>query len=288
MLGKGCREVIVDAQIHPYAANTPDRPWVVAEPGGAHLPEVTGEQMIAAMDAVGVDAGIIVSPVLVYGFDSSYAETVYQQYPDRFRLVTPVKPISSRTEQRLEQWAATPGAVGIRIPFETGSDVAADHPGLLQTVAAGIAHDLTINMQCWERLDIVDLLASRFPEGRFVLDHLGMVQPIAPPVPTDPFHELDQVLDLAKYPNVTVKVTGAGTVSHEPYPYKDLWDPVGRIIDSYGIERCMWGSDWTRATPFLTYEQGVSAFRDDWPISESEKAALLGENAVRVYAWDKF
>jgi predicted TIM-barrel fold metal-dependent hydrolase len=83
-------------------------------------------------------------------------------------------------------------------------------------------------------------------------------------------------------------VSGAWTVSHRPFPIEDLWEPVGRVLDAFGVERCMWGTDWTRATRFLTYAQGLSAFRDHWPMSETDKAAFLGGTALRIYTWDKF
>src|SRR5215472_8441552 len=51
---------------------------------------------------------------------------------------------------------------------------------------------------------------------------------------------------LAAYPNVRVKISGACTLAREAFPYDDIWDPVLRIIDAFGIDRCMWGTDWTR------------------------------------------
>jgi L-fuconolactonase len=52
-----------------------------------------------------------------------------------------------------------------------------------------------------------------------------------------------------------VKISGACTLSHEPFPYDDIWEPIGRIIDAFGIERCMWGTDWTRAAAVVNYER---------------------------------
>jgi len=65
-----------------------------------------------------------------------------------------------------------------------------------------------------------------------------------------------------------------------------LWEPIGRIIEGFGVDRCMWGTDWTRTTNFLTYEEGVEAFRQHWPMTPSERASLLGETALRIYKWD--
>jgi predicted TIM-barrel fold metal-dependent hydrolase len=90
---------------------------------------------------------------------------------------------------------------------------------------------------------------------------------------------------LAVHDNVAVKITGACTLSHEPFPYNDIWDPLRRIFDAFGINRCMWGTDWTRAVSLLTYEQGIEAFRVTNRLSDSERAALLGETLRRIYGW---
>jgi len=90
---------------------------------------------------------------------------------------------------------------------------------------------------------------------------------------------------LAPHNNVTVKISGACTLSHEPFPYKDIWDPLCRIFDAFGFGRCMWGTDWTRAVGMLTYEQGVEAFRVSDRLSENDRAALMGETLQRIYNW---
>jgi predicted TIM-barrel fold metal-dependent hydrolase len=79
----------IDAQVHAYERNHPGRPWVGTLTGPA---EVTGTQMVAAMDAVGVDGAILVSPFSMYRYDASYAKQVYAAHPDRFGLVKPVDP----------------------------------------------------------------------------------------------------------------------------------------------------------------------------------------------------
>jgi predicted TIM-barrel fold metal-dependent hydrolase len=57
------------------------------------------------------------------------------------------------------------------------------------------------------------------------------------------------------------------------------------MIDAFGIDRCLWGTDWTRAVNLLTFKQGVDAFRATNRISESDKARLMGANAARLYGW---
>ena len=93
------------------------------------------------------------------------------------------------------------------------------------------------------------------------------------------------MLALAAHPNIAIKISGACTLSHEPFPYPDIWEPLGRIFDAFGLDRCLWGTDWTRAVELLTYEQGVEAFRVTDRLSDSDRAALMGETLARVYSW---
>jgi predicted TIM-barrel fold metal-dependent hydrolase len=128
-------------------------------------------------------------------------------------------------------------------------------------------------------------LAARHPDTQLVIDHLGLQQPFEPPPPAQPFADLPKVLALAAQPNVAIKISGACTLSHEPFPYPDIWDPLGRIFDAFGLDRCLWGTDWTRAVALLTYEQGVEAFRVADRLSDSDRATLMGGALTRIYKW---
>src|ERR1700730_178142 len=59
----------IDVQVHAYEGNHPARPWVGHIAGPA---SVSGDEMVAAMDAVGVDGAILVSPFSLYRYDASY------------------------------------------------------------------------------------------------------------------------------------------------------------------------------------------------------------------------
>jgi predicted TIM-barrel fold metal-dependent hydrolase len=272
----------IDAQVHAYERNHPGRPWanVLAGP-----PEVTGEQMVAAMDAVGVDGAILISPFTLYRYDASYALEVHAAYPDRFALVKPVDPSDPGVAETIAEWAATPGAVGVRIMLNR--DVSPDpaDPGINRVLAAAARHGLPANLLAWGRLEQLDELAARHPDTQLVLDHLGLQQPFAPPPPPQPFADLPAVLALAARPNLAIKITGACTLSHEPFPYGDIWGPLGRIFDAFGLERCLWGTDWTRAVALLTYEQGVEAFKASDRLSDSERTTLMGGALTRIYRW---
>ena len=273
---------VIDAQVHAYERNHPGRPWAGVLHGP---PEVTGEEMVAAMDAVGVDGAILVSAFTMYRFDASYAVAVRNAHPGRFALVKPVDTADPAVAEVIADWAATEGAVAIRIMMNKDLTEDPADPGINRVLAAAAKHGLPVNLLCWGRLAQVDALAGRHPDTRLVIDHLGLEQPFEPPVPADPFGALPQLLALARHRNIAVKITGACTLSRQGFPYADIWDPVARILDAFGVGRCMWGTDWTRAVAFLTYAQGVDAFRTAERLSATDRAALMGGTLQEIYGW---
>ena len=272
----------LDAQVHAYERNRPGRPWKAVLHGP---PEVTGKDMVAAMDAVGVDGAVLVSPFTMYGYDASYALQVHAEHPGRFALIKPVDPADPAVAETIADWAKTKGAVAIRIMLNRGMPADAADPGLNRVLAAAARHALPVNLLCWGRLEQAAGMAARNPGTIIVVDHLGLQQPFEPPAPSEPFGELPNVLKLAAYDNVRIKISGACTLSHQPFPYPDIWDPLGRIFDAFGINRCLWGTDWTRAVALLTYSQGVEAFRVTGRLSDSDRAALMGGTLQQVYKW---
>jgi L-fuconolactonase len=60
---------------------------------------------------------------------------------------------------------------------------------------------------------------------------------------------------------------------------------VLRIIDAFGIDRCMWGTDWTRTSGMLTYEQAVAPFRNTGRLSDNDRSELMGGTLQKVYRW---
>jgi L-fuconolactonase len=247
--------------------------------------EVTGDQMVAAMDAVGVDGAVLVSPFSMYRYDASYALEVYRAHPSRFGLVKPVDPTDPAVADTIADWAGTKGAIGIRVFLRDNVSTDPADPAINRVLAVAAQHSLPVNLACTGRLDQAAGLAGRNPNTRVVIDHLGLSQPHEPPAPANPFADLPKLLALAPHANVAVKTSGACTLSHEPYPYKDIWDPLGRIFDAFGFARCMWGTDWTRAVGMLTYKQGVEAFRVTDRLSDNDRALLMGETLQRIYNW---
>jgi predicted TIM-barrel fold metal-dependent hydrolase len=152
-------------------------------------------------------------------------------------------------------------------------------------LATAAQQALPVNLMCTGRLEQVAQMAARHPNTQLVIDHLGLAQPFEPPAPAEPFADLPQLLALAGHANVAVKISGACTLSHAPFPYPDIWEPLAHIFDAFGLDRCLWGTDWTRAVKLLTYREGVEAFRVTERLSDSDRATLMGETLARIYKW---
>jgi len=272
----------IDVQVHCYERNHPGRPWHAVLTGP---PEVTGEDMIKAMNSVGVDGALLISVHTMYRWDASYAVSVRKAHPDKFALIKPVDPNDPKVTGTIAEWAKMDGTVAIRIMMndEVSKDPA--DPGVNRVLSEAAKHDLPVNLLCWERLEQVGELAKRHPNTQIVIDHIGLQQPMAPPPPAQPWAALPRLLALAPHKNIAVKISGGCTLSHEKFPYKDIRAPLGRIFDAFGLDRCMWGTDWTRAIKLLTYKEGVDAFRaSDW-LSASDRETLMGGTLSKVYGW---
>ena len=273
---------VIDAQVHCYERNHPGRPWAAVLAGP---PEVTGPDMIKAMDEVGVDAALLVSVYTMYRWDESYAVGVQKAYPGRFGVIKPVNANDPKVAETITDWAKKDGTVACRIMFTPEISTDAADPGINRVLSTAGKNDLPVNLMARGRLEQVAELAKRNPDTTLVIDHLGLEQPFVPPAPKEPWKELPKLLALARHPNVVVKITGACTLSHEKFPYKDIREPLGRIFDAFTLDRCMWGTDWTRAVNLITYKDGVDSFRaKDW-LSDSDRARLMGGSLEKIYGW---
>ena len=119
-------------------------------------------------------------------YDASYAVEVQRAYPDRFAIVKPVNPDDPAVTDIIAEWKKTPGAVGIRIMMTKEANRAPDDPGLGRICRAAARYDLPVNVLFWANVDAGTALIDGHLETRFIIDHLGILQPRVPPAPPQP------------------------------------------------------------------------------------------------------
>ena len=274
----------IDAQVHAYERNHPGRPWVAALHGP---PEVTGDQMVAAMDAVGVDGAMLVSPFSLYRYDASYALEVHAQAP------RPVRPgQAGRSERpgggRDDRRVGGHGRRGRRAHHAERDVVSTDpaDPGLNRVLAAA-ARALAAGQPAGLGPAGSGRRAGRAQPGHAAGDR--------------PSRAAAAVRAAAARRALRRPAEGAGagraaatSRSRSPAPARcrtsrsrtrTSGTRSARIFDAFGLDRCLWGTDWTRAVALLTYEQGVEAFRVTDRLSDSDRATLMGGALTRVYNW---
>lgn len=91
---------------------------------------------------------------------------------------------------------------------------------------------------------------------------------------------------LAKYPNVSVKLSAAPLFLSEPYPFRDVTPHIHRLFDAYGPRRCYWGTDVTNSFVKATYRQRVTHFTEELNfLSEEDKDWIMGSAILARLAW---
>ena len=279
--------MIIDSQVHAYEANTVKRPWDTIP----NWPkQVTGDQMVEAMDSLDIEGAILVSPFSLYGYDASYAVEVRTKHPKRFGLVKPVDPMDPQVGEIITAWKATPGAVGVRIMMTRArisprQRMGNDRPNFDLVCREARRNDLPVNLLCWDNLEAAFEVIDRHPETRFIVDHLGILQPMTKPFHRNQWAALPRVLELANRQNAVIKVSGVCTLSGEGCPFSDIWEPLARVFDAWGIDRCLWGSDWTRTFALVNYEEAVKPFCKTDRLTKSEVAELMGGACAKAYGW---
>src|SRR5262249_35747302 len=122
-------------------------------------------------------------------------------------------------------------------------------------------------------------IAERHPQLTLIIDHMGLnssrrANRITESIPA----AIDQAVALARYPNVSVKFSGAVGNSLEPYPFRDMTGYLQRLFDAYGPQRCHWGTDITNSLAKASYRQRVTHFTEDLSfLSESGERQGLGD-----------
>jgi len=97
---------------------------------------------------------------------------------------------------------------------------------------------------------------------------------------------IDQAVLLAKYPNVSVKLSAAPNYSTEAYPFRDFTPHIRRLFDAYGPQRCYWGTDITNGFAKATYKQRITHFTEELTfLSEQDKDWIMGRAILARLGW---
>lgn len=276
--------LIIDAQIHLWEPDRPDRPW----PEGAipNIPDpMTAERFLKMMDEAGVDRAVI-APPWVAGFNPAYALECAARYPLQFGITGRYDLDDPASAEALPTWLNRPGMLGIRVGLPAASAPRWRDSGAWDTLLTGAErYGIPISLFTPNGLGGVEGDVQRHPKLKLIVDHLNLAQ-----APHDTWHErIADLVALAAYPNVAVKVSALPAFAQQQYPYPVLHDPIRRAHAAFGARRMMWGSDQTvqMERGSATYKQSVDLIREAaagfLPADDIEW--ILGKSLTRWLNW---
>jgi predicted TIM-barrel fold metal-dependent hydrolase len=273
--------MIVDAQVHLWKANTPDRPWY---PGRtAQLPEpFTIEKLIPMMDEAGVDRAVIVPPGWE-GDRNDYGLDIARRYPGRFAVMGRIALTEPKNAALLPKWRKQPGMVGIRVTFHRPPTASLTDGSADWFWPVAEKYNIPVMFYGAPMAQFAPI-AERHPGLPMIADHFGMTGDIAKggKIP----EAIAATAALAKYPNVSVKLSSAPLYSSQAYPFHDMTPHIRRLFDAFGPRRCYWGTDLTNSFNKASYRQRVTHFTETLDfLSAQDKEWVMGRAILERLGW---
>jgi L-fuconolactonase len=272
---------IIDTQIHAWYPNTPARPW----PEGAvslHGEQFTIEQADELLTKEGVDRVVLVPPMWT-GWDNPYSLDVAATRPDRFGVMGRFDIDAADARERLAGWREQKGMLGIRMFFGAPpmTDILTEERYLwfwqdMETFGIPLMATIPGNIAGFKPI------LTRHPGLRLIIDHAGRHPRGAKDEAA--WEDAGQMYALARFENVSVKVSSLPCFSTEAYPFAGLHPHIRAIYDHFGPQRMLWGSDFTRLTS--TYSENIRLFTEALDfLSEDDKSWIMGRAAAKWLDW---
>jgi predicted TIM-barrel fold metal-dependent hydrolase len=274
--------LIADSQVHIWAASTPERPWPARH--AAHRPvPLTKDDLLAEMDAAGVDRAVLVPPSWE-GERNDLVLEAARSHPDRFAVMGRFDPEAPRANATLAGWKAQPGMLGLRFTFRRAQLAKPLEEGRVEWVwSAAEKQGLPVMVAVSHAQDhLIDAIAERHPGLRFVMDHLSLT---SGEKDEEAFANIDRLLALAKRPNIAVKASALPCYTNDTYPYRRLHPWLRQVFDAFGPRRMFWGTDLSRLP--CTYRQAITMFTEEIPwLSARDREWVMGRALCEWLGWE--
>ena len=272
---------MIDAHQHLWKYNTRDYGWMDGSMSVLKQDYLPGD-LEAELKLVGIEGTVVVQS------RQSLEETRWllelaDQYSYIKGVVGWVDLCSPGLKSQLEEFAAYPKLVGVRhVIHDEEDDDFMLQSDFIRGIAQLGAYDLSYDLLLFPRhLQRALKLVKTFPQQRFVLDHLG--KPMIKAGIMEPWRS--DIARLAAHPNVWCKLSGMVTeADHKQWKYEDLLPYMEVVLESFGPDWIMLGSDWPVCRLAAEYSEVmkiVLKFIESLNIREQEK--ILYQNAVDCY-----
>lgn len=270
--------LIIDTHAHIYAPDEKRYPPIdkpLRPPGG----KGSVEDLRREIQASGVRAVCAIQTSTFYRFDNRYICDGARAHPEWIAGVCTLDPDDPHSPGLLQQFVRDERIRGMRsIPAKSGQ---LNHPGVRALWKTGLEQGIVINLLIdRDKAAEADSLLKEFSGLRVVLDHCLNLK-----AGRDSQSTLADVLRLSRHKNLHAKLTFVPTGSTTGYPCADMHEACLKIINAFGPERCVWGSDFPceLCTPKVSYAEHLKIFTQDLPLTDSARSQILGETARRLW-----
>lgn len=283
------RPFCIDTHMHVWSGDAQRFPFSNPNDPNYSPPAIaaTVELLVEEMDSFGITHCVLVQTIC-HGWDNSYLAHCLKSFPDRFRGHGLIDPTDDAVAEKLEYWVTERGLAGMRfspIYYENRDEWmnSSTAVGLWKKAEKlGAIFNFFISTP---QLPKLERMVRQFPAVPVVIDHLARIDLKQ----ADPLPEFQKLLDLAKYPNVCVKVSELSVLSpSEKYPWSDTFPWVRRMYDAFGPDRMLWGTGFPGATRGQagrpTLNQELDLIRHEIPFfTADDRSKILGTNAAKLW-----
>lgn len=270
--------LVIDCHAHIYGEDETRYP-TIARPYRPPQGKGTIRHLKAEMQSAGVRYVTAIQTSTYYGFDNRFTADSARANSGFMAGVCTLDPDDPRSAVSLEELVQKSHVLGMRsIPAKSGR---LDDPGVDKLWETAERLDIVINaLVSRDKRGEVEALARRHPKLKVVIDHCLNLKAGPELEPT-----LKDMVALAKLPNLHAKLTFIPTGSAEPFPCRDLHDACRTIIQAFGPDRCVWGSDFPCELwcPKVTYGQHLKIFTQELGLDPPTLKSILGATAQRLW-----
>jgi L-fuconolactonase len=276
--------MIVDAHPHIYSADKGRYPVIVDpwEPG--EPAEVADLQ--TRMNECGVERAVFIQTSTYYGWDNRYVMDSSRAHRAWATGVVTLSPDDPAHLDLLTEASEDYGVRGLRGTSGRTGEIGTDNVRRLWRHA----RDLGIVVNCMvlddlDRVPEIEAMASELDDLPIVIDHCFMLN-ASNLHQTFPLEAKLVALErLAAIPNIHAKLSPGTHGSGRVYPHEDMHGPLRRVIDAFGPDRCLWGSNfpnalWSKGT---SYRQNLTLFTEEMGLTVAEQDSILGGTAMRLW-----
>jgi predicted TIM-barrel fold metal-dependent hydrolase len=274
--------LIIDCHAHIYSEDEQKYP-TIENPYRPPAGTGTIDHLRREMQASGVKYVTAIQTSTFYRWDNRFTADASRDNREFMAGVCTLDPDDPNSPKLLKEYAKSFNIRGMRsIPAKSGS---LDDPGvaaLWKTAEElGIVINVLVNA---DKRNEIEALVERHPKLRIVLDHCLNIKAGPTLEPT-----LKAMLGLADLPTAHAKLSFMATGSDEEFPFHDMHEPCHRVIEAYGPERCVWGSDFPCELwcPKVTYAQNLQLFTRELHLNREAQRAILGETPKRLWFADR-